>query len=587
MQANNTGIITLSSTYQITSYSEYISDIYKEKLIGKTIFQLFPQYKKIESIPNEFKIKKGHKSYLIIFDRFNYWISIRDITLFESLLTGYKNNSLVVAEIEIDNLNSSTFKNSNQDISNIKIFVNTFLENLSKKHHFLYKEYENGKFFLVLRYETFLLWQKSHFGVFGEDKTRIDDNSTVWLSVGFGLGSDNLIELRSLAQDAISFSKIRGGNQVSIYEHGKKLFSYGSYSENVIDSSLVALKNISRLLLDKLENAKNIIIYGHLNSDLDALGAAFGLGTFLKQYASEVYKKNINFYIQNKTFDSTASRFLAQSDFVTKDYFISPQFASKISAKGAKNESVIAILVDVSSIARIENKKAFNNISPQNIFIFDHHLVNADAQQTLEYINDYIDTSASSTCEIITNLILLTYNYQIKIDQQVAQILLNGIYVDSAQFKKTTSISTFNAVSALVRWGAKIAQTTEFLKLNEAESNIINNILAKVVEVKPGFFLAVDNQEIDVDLVSIACEQILSVKGRKAAFVVAKVPNKKYYKMSARSLSDVNVQYIAEQLGGGGNFSSSAAISTTETFEEFVENIELAIKRRDYESYTN
>lgn len=65
---------------------------------------------------------------------------------------------------------------------------------------------------------------------------------------------------------------------------------------------------------------------------------------------------------------------------------------------------------------------------------------------------------------------------------------------------------------------------------------------------------------------------------------MAKLPQQKNYKMSARGVENVNVQYIAEQVGGGGNVTSAAAYSTVETFSEFVENIKLAIQRREYES---
>ncbi|MBG0730640.1 DHH family phosphoesterase [Mycoplasma sp. 'Moose RK'] len=586
-EANNLGIINLSSVYKITRVSPYVKNLYPERLVDRDIFYLFPQYKKIEDIPPKFEIKRGNNWFEIHFNKFFYWISYRDITLFKSISQGYENNSLVFAEVEVDNLVSSNFRSSDQDYSKIKIFINDFFEKLAQKYGFLYKEYADGRIMLILRYETFAIWQKNHFFIFSDNSTKIDNTTTVWLSVGFGLGTTNLVEVKRLANEALIFSKARGGNQVSIYSYGKRPFSYGSYSESLSLHSLVMLKRISRLLIEKLEKVDNIIIYGHTNSDLDSFGSAYVLGNFLKRYAQIIYKKKINFYIQNRTFDPTTTRFLAQTDILKKDIFISPTVASKITEASKVNDSCLVILVDVSDLERIENPKAFDHINLENVFVFDHHGISSKMQGLLELVNDYIDVSSSSTCEIITHLILLTFHSDLTIDQEWAQILLNGLYVDSSQFKKTATSSTFTAVSSLVRWGARTIKTAEFLKLTESESKIIKEIIEKAIEVKPGFFLSSLDKEIDSDLVSIACEQILLVKGRQAAFVVAKLPQQKSYKMSARSLEDVNVQYIAEQVGGGGNFASAAAYSTVESFNEFVENIKLAINRREYESNSN
>ena len=68
---------------------------------------------------------------------------------------------------------------------------------------------------------------------------------------------------------------------------------------------------------------------------------------------------------------------------------------------------------------------------------------------------------------------------------------------------------------------------------------------------------------------------MLNIKGRKAAFVVAKLENENEYKMSARSIN-TNVQIIAEAVGGGGHFSTAAATSK-EKLRTFVDNIKQAI----------
>lgn len=577
--SNNIGIVILSSTYDVLSTSEYANNVFGENIVGRDIFSLFPQYKTLESFPNEFKIQKENNYFLVNFNRSENWFSIRDITLLESVVKNNEKKALVIGEIEIDNLNSSNFQLDDQNISKLKIFTTQFLDEISKQYHFLYRELDSGKFLITMYYETFEQWQKEHFSVFRNERLKLKNNQNLWLSIGFGFGSSNLDEIQRLANEALAFSKIRGGNQISIYEFGKKPFSYGSYGYGSGESSLVPLKNVTRLLMNQLKETDNIVLFGHVNSDLDSFGAAYGLGYFLKQYAKKILKKNINFYIQNKTFDSTTKRFLNINKSFWEKIFISADQSSAILNDKLKRNSTLSILVDTSDFSRIENSFLLDISKTQNLFIFDHHGITLNNKNQLNPSNVYIDTNASSTCEIITNLILLNMNSRIQIDPEVAQILLNGIYVDSAQFKKQTTSATFNSISALVRWGARPLQTAEFLKINEEESDVIKEILATAKPIKTGYFLAAIDKEVSLDLISIACEQILAIKGREAAFVVAKVPEKENYKMSARSLENINVQFISEQVGGGGNPTSAAAFSTKETFDEFVENIKLAILR--------
>ena len=52
-----------------------------------------------------------------------------------------------------------------------------------------------------------------------------------------------------------------------------------------------------------------------------------------------------------------------------------------------------------------------------------------------------------------------------------------------------------------------------------------------------------------------AADELLSLKGVKASFVLFQSGTA--VQMSARSLGEVNVQVILEELGGGGNFTTA------------------------------
>ena len=59
----------------------------------------------------------------------------------------------------------------------------------------------------------------------------------------------------------------------------------------------------------------------------------------------------------------------------------------------------------------------------------------------------------------------------------------------------------------------------------------------------------------------------MTMKGIYAAFVFARV-NPKTIRMSCRSSGLINVQLLAEKLGGGGHFTSAAAVFERDNIED-------------------
>ncbi|MCK5867258.1 MAG: DHH family phosphoesterase, partial [Mycoplasmataceae bacterium] len=269
---------------------------------------------------------------------------------------------------------------------------------------------------------------------------------------------------------------------------------------------------------------------------------------------------------QNVTFDSTTEE--ALKNHIPKEdrsSFISKSKANRI----AKKKDTMVVIVDTAEAHRIENDKAIDLVKEENIFIFDHHRV-SELPKGVAITNTYIDTSASSASEIISE-VLQFMSKRMKPSKAVAQMLLNGIYLDTGQFSKSTSSRTFAAASWLENFGAKSDISSTILKLPAKYSKLVTTIVASVKEIKEGYFLSSYEGEVSPDIISLAADEILRVQGRKAAFVIAKLPGKKMFKLSARGVG-TNVQVIAENVGGGGHFASSAATST-EPLPVFVDNI--------------
>ena len=357
--------------------------------------------------------------------------------------------------------------------------------------------------------------------------------------------------------------------------HDAKSRHYGSTSEIKINISRTNVKLISQGLVTKLmsHDITRVIIYGHKNADLDAIGSAYGLYVLSKEYNKEAY-------IQNLTYDETTTR-KVNNTFTSElknNIFISARKATKLN-----DDNTLVILTDVADENRIENKNAFKNIKKNNIFVIDHHRILRNPT-FLSSNNLYIDSSASSASEIVTEIIALTNNKN-KINKTAAQFLLDGIYLDTSMFQKHTSSKTFYACSLLEEWGADAQKSTISLKMSEEIYDKVAQLKSNMQEIKPGYFLSYADIEASNDIIAIAAEEILRVEGRKAAFVVGKLEGTNRYKLSARGL-DTNVQVIAEAVNGGGHFGAAAAESS-EPLEVFVDNIKQAIVSVKNESNNN
>ena len=86
-----------------------------------------------------------------------------------------------------------------------------------------------------------------------------------------------------------------------------------------------------------------------------------------------------------------------------------------------------------------------------------------------------------------------------------------------------------------------------------------------------------ENLESPTVVAAQAANELLNINGVKASFVLTMFNNTVY--ISARSIDEVNVQIIMEQLGGGGHMSIAGAQLTGVTVEEGKKLLKEIVKR--------
>ena len=237
---------------------------------------------------------------------------------------------------------------------------------------------------------------------------------------------------------------------------------------------------------------------------------------------------------------------------------------SKIKSK-INNKSLL-VIVDTNKSYLLQDPTLLPSF--EKVVVIDHHDSN---EQTISDGLVIIDRNASSTCEMITDLI----DYEkIEISKEVATIILSGIVLDTNNYVIKTTTETFRTSYILSKYGADAQYVQYLLKQDLKKYLARQKVLTNIKQIKK---IALTNGKSNVvyrreDLAKIA-DTLLLFDKIEASFVIGKLDDKSIG-ISARSLGRINVGKILEKFNGGGDeFEAGASIKNTN-----IRNVEKELK---------
>lgn len=314
--------------------------------------------------------------------------------------------------------------------------------------------------------------------------------------------------------------------------------------------------------LDKyISNSSNIVIMGHRYLDLDALGASIGMYEYVKSKG----KKPV-IVINDRKFENGVKKVL---DTFKNAFTITR--SSKI--KESINNKSVLIIVDTNKNYLLQDPALSNAF--EKVIVIDHHDSN---DQTINDGLVIIDRNASSTCEMITDL--LDFD-KIEITKDVATILLSGIVLDTNNYVIKTTTDTYRTSYILSKCGADSQYVQYLLKQDLKKYLARQKVVTNVKQIKR---IALSNGKANVlyrreDLAKIA-DTLLVFDKIEASFVIGKLDDKSIG-ISARSLGRINVGKVLEAFNGGGDeFEAGASIKNT-TIKKIEEELREIIKTLD------
>ena len=212
----------------------------------------------------------------------------------------------------------------------------------------------------------------------------------------------------------------------------------------------------------------------------------------------------------------------------------------------------------------------------KTIAVLDHHRQSSNIIENA--VLSYVESYASSACEMVAEVLQYIVD-DIKIPSVEADCLYAGIMIDTRNFMNRTGVRTFEAAAFLRRCGADITRVRKMFR-DDMDSYRAKAEAVRMAEVyRKEFAIAECPSDVESPtvLAAQAANELLDISGIKASFVLTIYEGKIY--MSARSIDEVNVQIVAEKLGGGGHINAAGAQFDHTDMEEAIKALKQTIDK--------
>ncbi len=362
----------------------------------------------------------------------------------------------------------------------------------------------------------------------------------------------------------------RGGDQAVIREDGKYEF-FGGRTQEVEKRTKVKARIVAHALEELIIEANDVMIMGHTNGDIDSMGSSMGLYRLAKNLEKEAH-------IVNNTFGLSLSSFI---ETIKENEEYKDVFYDKAEAMSKITSKTLLIVVDTHKKSYVEVPELLEKTN--KIVVIDHHRISTD------YIDNAIltfhEVYASSASELVTELLQYA-NKEPEITPLEAESLYGGIMVDTKNFTFKTGVRTFEAAAYLRKCGVDIIKVKKWFQSDLQSYNLIAEIVKKAEVINDTIAISIyDKKDKDANLICAkAADELLTISTITASFVIGYLGEKVC--ISGRSLGDVNVQLILEQLGGGGHITLAGAQVEGMTQEEVKQELIKIIKQYFNQSET-
>lgn len=485
-----------------------------------------------------------------------------DITRLTETERRYNDERVAVAYIAIDNV-EDILQYVHDKFASAVSHVDEKLKAWAASMNGIIKTYENDKY--VMLFDSVYLDKciEDRFSILDEIRdTRVGDGVSVTVSIGVSRSKKTLAERELDARDAVDLALQRGGDQ-AVYKSADAIEYYGGRTKSIYKRSNVRSRTFASQLTALMVRADNVIVMGHRYGDFDSFGAAVGVARLAMLCG---IKANIAVDLRDRNL-SPCIQMMQATDMYSQTFIDNAEGLDLIS------RDTLVVLVDHNTTVRAQFSDIANKSN--NIAVIDHHRVVGEVSSAIRIA--YIEPSASSTCEMVTEMLESAVSSQNLLKQE-ADILLAGILLDTKQFTRNTGTRTFGAAQYLRGAGADPTDVYNLFKTAPEDLSKEARFHTAITLYRENIAVACCDGETDESyriIASKAADKMLTLRGVEAAFTLVRIGEQIH--ISGRSSGTINVQLILEKLHGGGHFDVAGAQVTSDSIVAVLETLRESI----------
>lgn len=517
----------------------------------------------------------GSADALETFETDSYLIALFmfDETRINTLQRENDDRKLVVGLIYIDNYDEALESIEEVRRSLLTALIDRKINKYFSSMEALVKKLEKDKYLVVFQKKFLKLLIERRFDILEDVKTvNIGNEMAVTLSIGIGVETGTYIDNYDSARQSIDLALGRGGDQ-AVVKSISDIMYYGGKTQVAEKNTRVKARVKAHALREIIEGTDKIIVMGHKLPDVDAFGAAIGVYRAAKTFGKKTH------IVINEI--STSVRPLMDRILGTEEYE-QDIFLNSVEALDVADENTAVIVVDTNRPSYTECEGLLSKC--KTLVVLDHH------RQTTEKIENatlsYIEPYASSASEMVAE-ILQYISDTVKIRPVEADCIYSGIMIDTNNFLTKTGVRTFEAAAYLRRNGADVTRVRKLFRDSVEDYKVRAEIVRNAEVCFDAFAISITPEDVQIESPTIigaqAANELLNINGIKGSFVLTDFQNQIY--ISARSIDEVNVQFIMERLGGGGHLNIAGAqlsgVSVVEAKQLLIDTIEKMMKDGD------